>query len=118
MSVIIKGDKWNWADGASVYREVKADIELIEPTSEEVAKLKEGDTVLIGIKIVKGFTPGCENTPYYPKVTIKDIVAILPSPEPQRGLPERLTENAKYQDLINAINTTNDYLKDKEREGK
>ena len=105
MGVVIKGKGWKYVGGFLDCQ--VADIELIPPTSEELRELantESNSSVLVVMSVTEALS------------RCRTIIGI-PSPEPQRGLPERLTEDAKYQDLINAINKTNDYLKAQKGEG-
>ncbi len=84
MSVIVKGDRWKWVHMDSISE--PEDIELLPPTSEEVRLLQVGQRVLV-IREVVGDGNREKGKPAL-KYTDDKIVSILPSPEPQRGLPE------------------------------
>jgi hypothetical protein len=104
MSVIVKGGRWklirvsNDAD----------DIELLEPTEGEIRKLEVGDIVLAQIELSE------DNI----NCLLSKVVAILePSPEPQKGLPEKMTvqdmghREFRTATLSKKLNEIIDYLK-------
>ncbi len=88
MSVKVKYGKWKYPNNIIG----DEDIELIPPTSEEIKNLKVGDRVLVEMVIEEtGYMSGVQYL-HYTTVSshIGSVRAILPSPEPQRGLPEIL----------------------------